>query len=141
MEVKSIDYSWPSFKRVVIFKDLLQEIQAMTTILIGSLIMGLFSLLLLGVAVSADTQLEKATFAGGCFWCMQPPFEKLDGVISVVSGYTGGTGKDPNYQDYAEKGHIEAVEITYDPSKITYPQLLDVFWRQIDPYRQGRSIR
>ncbi|MGA8832064.1 MAG: peptide-methionine (R)-S-oxide reductase MsrB [Desulfomonilaceae bacterium] len=109
----------------------------MTTILIGSLIMGLFSLLLLGVAVSADTQLEKATFAGGCFWCMQPPFEKLDGVISVVSGYTGGTGKDPNYEDYAEKGHIEAIEITYDPSKITYDQLLNVFWRQINPTDNG----
>ena len=99
--------------------------------------MGLFSLLILGVAVNADTQLEKATFAGGCFWCMQPPFEKLDGVISVVSGYTGGTGKDPSYQDYAAKGHIEAIEITYDPSKVTYNQLLDVFWRQIDPTDTG----
>lgn len=109
----------------------------MTTMLIGSLIIGLFSLLILGVEVNADTQLEKATFAGGCFWCMQPPFEKLDGVINVVSGYTGGTGKDPSYQDYAEKGHIEAVEITYNPSKITYNQLLDVFWRQIDPTDRG----
>ncbi|MGO8878282.1 MAG: peptide-methionine (R)-S-oxide reductase MsrB [Desulfomonilaceae bacterium] len=92
---------------------------------------------LLGATVSAQSSYEKATFAGGCFWCMQPPFEKLDGVISVVSGYTGGTEKDPNYQDYAEKGHIEAVEITYDPSKITYNQLLCVFWRQIDPTDKG----
>ena len=77
--------------------------------------------------------MEKATFAGGCFWCMQPPFEKLNGVIEVVAGYTGGAGRNPTYQDYADKGHVEAVQITYDPSKITYAQLLDVFWRQIDP--------
>ena len=99
--------------------------------------MGSVLAVLLGATVSAQSSYEKATFAGGCFWCMQPPFEKLDGVISVVSGYTGGTGKDPNYQDYAEKGHIEAVEITFDPLRITYPQLLDVFWRQIDPTDRG----
>ncbi|MGC8605445.1 MAG: peptide-methionine (R)-S-oxide reductase MsrB [Desulfomonilaceae bacterium] len=92
---------------------------------------------LLGATVSAQSSYEKATFAGGCFWCMQPPFEKLEGVISVISGYTGGTGKDPNYQDYAEKGHIEAIEITFDPSKIAYSQLLNVFWRQIDPTDTG----
>ncbi len=77
--------------------------------------------------------MEIATFTGGCFWCMEPPFEKLDGVIEVVSGYTGGLGKEPTYEDYAEKGHLEAVQITYDPAKITYQQLLDVFWKQIDP--------
>ena len=64
---------------------------------------------------------------------MQPPFEKLDGVVQVVSGYTGGAGENPTYEDYAQKGHIEVVQITYDPSKISYSQLLDVFWRQIDP--------
>ena len=68
---------------------------------------------------------------------MQPPFEKLDGVVQVVSGYTGGTGENPTYEDYAQKGHIEAVQITYDPSKISYSQLLDVFWRQIDPTDPG----
>ena len=77
--------------------------------------------------------MEKAAFAGGCFWCMTPPFEKLNGVRGVVSGYTGGTGQNPTYEDYAKKGHIEAVEITYDSSKISYSELLDVFWRQIDP--------
>jgi len=81
--------------------------------------------------------LEKATFAGGCFWCMTPPFEKLNGVHEVVSGYTGGNGAHPIYKDYAEKGHIEAVQITYDPSKISYSALLDVFWRQIDPTDPG----
>ena len=81
--------------------------------------------------------LEKAIFAGGCFWCMTPPFEKLIGVTEVVSGYTGGTAPNPTYEDYAEKGHIEAVQVTYDPSKISYSQLLDVFWRQVDPTDSG----
>lgn len=76
---------------------------------------------------------EKAIFAGGCFWCMESPFEKVPGVISVVSGYTGGTEADPTYENYAQKGHIEAIEITYDPSVISYIKLLDLFWRQIDP--------
>ena len=81
--------------------------------------------------------LEKATFAGGCFWCMEPPFKTLDGVVKVVSGYTGGTGANPNYGDYAQKGHVEAIEVTYDPSAISYSHLLDVFWRQIDPTDAG----
>ncbi len=81
--------------------------------------------------------METATFAGGCFWCMEPPFEKLDGVAAVVSGYTGGTGADPTYDDYAQKGHVEAVQVTYDPTQITYAQLLQVFWRQIDPTDAG----
>lgn len=76
---------------------------------------------------------KKATFAGGCFWCMEPPFEKLEGVSEVLSGYTGGKGDNPTYDDYHQKGHIEAIQVTYDPEKITYTQLLDVFWRQIDP--------
>ncbi len=84
-------------------------------------------------APSGDKQMEKATFAGGCFWCMEPAFEKLDGVLEVISGYTGGLGENPTYNDYAQKGHIEAIQIKYDPSKITYKELLDVFWQQIDP--------
>jgi peptide methionine sulfoxide reductase msrA/msrB len=81
----------------------------------------------------------KATFAGGCFWCMEPPFEKLDGVKAVVSGYTGGYKETPTYEEVSAgtTGHMEAVEITYDPSKITYEKLLDVFWRQIDPTDAG----
>jgi peptide methionine sulfoxide reductase msrA/msrB len=79
------------------------------------------------------TDMERAIFAGGCFWCMEPPFEKLDGVKSVVSGYSGGTGANPVYRDYSKKGHTEVVEITFDPSKITYAELLDVFWHQVDP--------
>ncbi len=80
---------------------------------------------------------QKALFAGGCFWCMEKPFEKLDGVLSVVSGYAGGSSTDPTYKTYMRGGHIEVVEISFNPEKITYQQLLDVFWRQIDPTDQG----
>lgn len=86
----------------------------------------------------ADEKLEKAIFAGGCFWCMESDFEKIPGIKDdVVSGYTGGTGVDPTYEDYGEKGHIEAVEITYNPEIITYERLLDIFWRSIDPLDKG----
>ncbi len=78
-----------------------------------------------------------ATFAGGCFWCMEPPFQSLDGVINVVAGYMGGTGENPTYEDYAQKGHLEAIQITYDPARVSYEKLLDVFWRQIDPTDAG----
>ena len=74
-----------------------------------------------------------ATFAGGCFWCVESDFEKVPGVLKVVSGYTGGTGENPTYETYARQGHIEAVQIFYDPAKVGYAQLLDVFWRHIDP--------
>ncbi len=76
---------------------------------------------------------EKATFAGGCFWCVESDFKKVPGVISVTSGYTGGTGTQPTYRNYADTGHIEAVEITFDPQKVSYAQLLDYVWRHIDP--------
>jgi len=77
--------------------------------------------------------LKKATFAGGCFWCMEAPFEKLDGVQKVTSGYTGGTSNNPTYQTYAKQQHVEAIEIIYNPTITTYKELLDVFWKQIDP--------
>jgi len=82
---------------------------------------------------SNNSASARATFAGGCFWCMEKPFESLEGVNAVISGYTAGTSKDPNYENYGAGGHIEAVEILYDPARISYEQLLDVFWRQIDP--------
>jgi len=97
----------------------------------------LFLLAFSGAITSAEMQYEQATFAGGCFWCMEPPFEKLKGVVSVESGYTGGSGSNPTYEDYAQKGHIEVVRITYDPSVIPYAELLKVFWRQIDPTDPG----
>jgi len=80
---------------------------------------------------------EVAFFAGGCFWCMESPFEKLDGVLSVESGYAGGTTVNPTYENYAAGGHIEVVEVVYDPHRVTYKQLLDTFWRQIDPTDDG----
>ena len=78
---------------------------------------------------------EKATFAGGCFWCMEHPFEKIDGVYKVISGYIGGQKANPTYEEVCSdtSGHYEAVEITYDPKKVSYSRLLEVFWRQIDP--------
>lgn len=87
----------------------------------------------IGGIMAEVKQTEKAMFAGGCFWCMEPPFEKLPGVIDVVAGYMGGTGDNPTYKDYAQKGYVEVVRVTYDPQKISYNTLLDIFWRNIDP--------
>jgi len=84
-----------------------------------------------------DKALERAVFAGGCFWCMEKPFEELHGVVSVTSGYTGGVSPNPNYENYARGGYIEAVEIVYDPQAISYQELLDVYWRQINPTDAG----
>ncbi len=85
--------------------------------------------------VNVQERIEKATFAGGCFWCMEKPFEKLDGIVEVISGYTGGRTENPTYEEVSagRTGHLEAVQITYDPGKITYAELLDLFWKQIDP--------
>ncbi|PIQ89694.1 MAG: methionine sulfoxide reductase [Candidatus Omnitrophica bacterium CG11_big_fil_rev_8_21_14_0_20_42_13] len=87
--------------------------------------------------LQADEKTERAIFAGGCFWCMEADFEKLSGVKDVISGYIGGTIADPTYKNYASGGHIEAVEVIYDSSIITYKQLLDFFWRHIDPVDSG----
>ncbi len=78
-----------------------------------------------------------ALFAGGCFWCMEKPFETQGGVLSVTSGYAGGTTKSPTYQTYTAGHHIEVVQIIYDPTKISYEKLLDTFWHQIDPTDDG----
>ena len=85
---------------------------------------------------------ERAIFAGGCFWCMEPPFDKLDGVISTTSGYTAGDKKNPTYKEVSagSTGHTEAIEIVYDPAKITYSELLDVFWINIDPVAVDRQF-
>jgi methionine-S-sulfoxide reductase len=86
-----------------------------------------------------NVKLEKALFAGGCFWCMEPPFEKLDGVISVTSGYAGGQEANPTYQEVSADGtgHAETVEIVYDPARVSYERLLEVFWMNIDPTDGG----
>jgi len=82
-----------------------------------------------------QTGLEKATFAGGCFWCMQPSFDNSEGVISTAVGYTGGKQADPTYEEISSgtTGHAEAIQIVYDPKKIGYSKLLDIYWHNIDP--------
>ena len=89
--------------------------------------------------VEVPKGMSVATFAGGCFWCMEPPFDKLDGVVSTTSGYTDGSVKNPSYEQVSmwRTGHTEAVQIVYDPSKLSYEKLLDVFWRNIDPTDAG----
>lgn len=86
-----------------------------------------------------DKGLEKATFAGGCFWCMEPPFDALAGVVSTTVGYTGGEVKNPSYEQVSMggTGHFESVEVLYDPKKITYQKLLDVFWHNVNPTDGG----
>ena len=92
-------------------------------------------LILLGVIMSYTTAAlaDKAIFAGGCFWCMEADFEKVNGVTDVISGFTGGTLKDPTYNGN-HQGHYESVEVTYDPAKVSYQELLDYYWRHIDPF-------
>lgn len=82
---------------------------------------------------------EKATFAGGCFWCMVKPFDEIDGIISIKSGYTGGHVENPTYEEVCsdETGHSEAVQIVYDPEIMTYSELLDIYWPLIDPTDSG----
>jgi len=84
-----------------------------------------------------EKNLSTATFAGGCFWCVEADFAKLPGVVEVVSGYTGGRGDYPTYENYGQKGHVEAVQVFYDPAKLSYRQLLDYFWRHVDPTDPG----
>jgi peptide-methionine (S)-S-oxide reductase len=93
----------------------------------------------LPVRAAAAPPVATATFAGGCFWCMEGPFDKVPGVISTTSGYTGGKVKRPSYEEVSSgtTGHAESVEVTYDPSKVTYAQLLDVFWHNVDPTDGG----
>jgi peptide-methionine (S)-S-oxide reductase len=107
--------------------------------------------LVLGVGVApvwaqasapAATTTAKATFAGGCFWCVESDFDKVPGVVSTTSGYTGGTLANPTYEQVSGKhtGHAEAVEIVYDPAKVSYAQLLQVYWHSIDPTTVDRQF-
>lgn len=101
-----------------------------------------FGLLTMTVSAPAQDRLEKATFAGGCFWCMEDPFDKLPGVVSVTAGYTGGHLKNPTYKEVSagETGHAEAVQIVYDPRKVGYEKLLDIFWHNVDPTATDRQF-
>lgn len=94
-----------------------------------------FLSLILSFSIPTHAETKAAYFAGGCFWCMEPPFEKLNGVKEVLSGYSGGHKKNPTYKEVSKggTGHLEAVKVVYDPSKVSYEELLEVFWQQIDP--------
>ena len=112
----------------------------MTTRLLASLLLGAW--MLTGAARAADSASEgtaTAIFAGGCFWCMEHPFDELDGVISTTSGYTGGHVANPTYHQVSSgtTGHAEAVQVVYDPAKVGYDKLLEVFWHNVDPLDAG----
>jgi peptide-methionine (S)-S-oxide reductase len=98
--------------------------------------------LVAAATAKAAGNLDKADFAGGCFWCMEHPFDSLPGVVSVTSGYTGGQKKNPTYEEVSAggTGHAESVQVVYDPAKITYEKLLDVFWVNIDPTTKDRQF-
>ena len=95
-----------------------------------------FLILLFSSQVLSTQNVTKAYFAGGCFWCMEESFEKLDGVVEVISGYSGGKTKNPTYKEvtYGNTGHFETIEVIYDNSIISYKKLLDNFWINIDPF-------
>ena len=90
-------------------------------------------------APKGEQKMEYAVFAGGCFWCMEPPFEALEGVQAVISGYAGGAKANPTYEEVSAggSGHLEVIKVEYDPHKISYEKLLEVFWQQIDPTDDG----
>ena len=94
---------------------------------------------LAGAQTAAPASTAKATFAGGCFWCVEADFDKVPGVLSTTSGYTGGTKVDPTYQEVSagSTGHAESVQITYDPAKVSYEELIEVFWHNVDPLDAG----
>jgi peptide-methionine (S)-S-oxide reductase len=91
---------------------------------------------------AATTTTAVATFAGGCFWCMEPPYDKQDGVIATTSGYMGGTKKNPTYPEVSAggTGHTEVVQVVYDPAKVSYDKLLEIFWRNVDPTVKDRQF-
>jgi peptide-methionine (S)-S-oxide reductase len=113
---------------------------------LGSLLLILFPALPVlsadPVVQPAGPRLETATFAGGCFWCMEPPFDKLKGVVSTTAGYSGGRTKNPTYEEVSSgsTGHAESIRVVYDPAKISYSRLLEVFWHNIDPTAKDRQF-
>jgi len=104
-----------------------------------AVLLGLWTVLIAPAAAAAEAT---AIFAGGCFWCMEPPYDKLDGVIRTTSGYSGGEKPNPTYKEVSSgtSGHIEVVAVTYDPAAVSYEELLHVFWRNIDPVRANAQF-
>ncbi len=113
---------------------------------LGEMILGVAltvgALGLSGQAGAATSSLANATFAGGCFWCMEEVFEGVEGVVSVVSGYTGGRKANPTYEEVSDgwTGHAEAIELQFDPAKVSYGRLLEVFWQNVDPTTPDRQF-
>ncbi len=122
------------------------------TTIIKSIIITLICSIIFGTLYSANEKekepvhlsgsFKKATFAGGCFWCMQPPFDMIEGVVSTSVGYTDGALKNPTYQQVCTgtTGHTEAIEVNFDPTLVTYTELLEIFWRNIDPTVKNRQF-
>ena len=102
----------------------------------------LLFLSLLATTIYAEKSQEAAIFAGGCFWCMEPPFDKLDGVVSTTAGYTSGQKVNPRYHEVSagNTGHTEAIQIIFNPEKVSYSKLLEVFWKNIDPVAINRQF-
>ena len=98
--------------------------------------------LLMLAAGAAQAETRVATFGGGCFWCMEPPFDALDGVLSTTSGYMGGSLPNPSYEQVTRggTGHVEVVQVAYDPAVIDYERLLEVYWRNVDPFTDNRQF-
>lgn len=115
---------------------MLKPSSAFSAAIIGSL---LCVTLIASAAQPAPGKTVTAIFAGGCFWCMEPPFDALPGVMATTSGYTGGRKANPTYREVSAggTGHIESVQITYDPGEISYKKLLEIFWRNVDPLDDG----
>ena len=103
----------------------------------GALIVALSLMLVSWALADEPRELARATFAGGCFWCMEPPYDRLDGVLETISGFSGGHVSNPTYRQVVNggTGHLEVVQVIYDPALVSYEQLLYVFWRNIDPFQ------
>jgi len=120
---------------------MLEKMDILTNVLVFG---GAIMIVVLGAVSSGGEERDTrvATFAGGCFWCMEPAFDKTEGVISTTVGYTGGKQKNPTYEEVCSgnTGHAEAIEVEFDPAVLTYEALLDVFWTNIDPTTPNRQF-
>jgi peptide-methionine (S)-S-oxide reductase len=103
----------------------------------GSIAALILALALPAVALAQEGDLARATFAGGCFWCMEPPYDKIDGVVDTISGFSGGHVENPSYRQVVAggTGHIEVVQVVYDPAVVSYERLLEIYWRNVDPFQ------
>ncbi len=110
---------------------------ALFRLLGGSITALILALALSAAALAQEENLARATFAGGCFWCMEPPYDKIDGVVDTISGFSGGHVENPSYRQVVAggTGHIEVVQVVYDPAVVSYERLLEIYWRNVDPFQ------